>query len=163
MSGLSSFIGLSLEEARAALSACKGKRDEATIGLLIGALTSEHWQIKKEASDTLVSIGPSVAENLTSTFKNGTDEQRSWVMKIMARIKGSRVYSLAAEVVHLTGAHFSSVCLGSSQRDTRPRRCPIPSRCSRGRFLVESRRRCWLFGKARTRNPQVTPKGFHGG
>ena len=88
MSGLSSFVGLSLEEARAALAACKGKRDEATIGLLIGALTSEHWQIKKEASDTLVAIGPPVAEKLTVTFKNGTEEQRSWVMKVMARIKG---------------------------------------------------------------------------
>jgi len=89
VSNLSSFVGLPLEDARAALGACKGKRDDATVAVLVGAIDSEHWQIKKEASDMLVAIGPSVAEPLKQTFVAGNEEQRSWVMKILARIKGS--------------------------------------------------------------------------
>lgn len=110
---LPSLTGLDAEQARAAVAACRGRRDEAVLGYLIGALGHAQWQVRKDAADILVTLGSVAAEPLKLTFKEGSEDQRYWVMNILARILGVECLPWLRKLYTTRDGNFRSHVLGA--------------------------------------------------
>ena len=100
------------EQKIAAIDGLKRKGGSGAISLLVEALSDPKWVVRKHASDTLASYGPTVIEQLGKVLASGDEDQRFWVVKSLVKIgndslpllcralsKGSkfmRIYSAAA-------------------------------------------------------------------